>query len=270
MKIIANLGGMNSYKKNSKLRVGANFIAVFCIFGLQCFAAGPTDEIHEILEKARIKLASKKNQAHVLMKIIEPSGEIKTRELNLQTMQTANGFEAIARMTAPADSKGTALLAIVDKTEQRQWIFLPSNKQVRRVASVNKASGLLGSELSPEDLNPDALKGATVKLIKKDEKSAVIQLTPAAGTSEYTHALTIFSIPDYLPQKSEYYKANELQKTVEYLDYKVFEGSIYRAQKIHIKNILKGRGTDIELSEIKVNAKLSEKDFTPEALKENW
>ena len=245
-------------------------LAVGFIYSDLSFAVGPNSETQDILEKARLKLASKKNQAHILMKIIEATGEIKTRELNLQTLQTATGFEAIARMTAPADNKGTALLAVVDKTEQRQWIYLPSNKQVRRVASVNKSSGLLGSELSPEDLNPDALKGASVKLVKKDEHSAVIQLTPAAGTSEYSHALTVFSIPDYLPQRSEYYKANELQKTVEYLDYKAFEGSIYRAQKIHIKNILKGRGTDIELSEIKVNAKLSEKDFTPEALKEKW
>lgn len=251
--------------------------AVPLIFGTLAHAENSTKnstenstETRDILEKARIKLATKKNQAHILMKIIEPSGEIKTRELDLATMQTPNGFEAIARMTAPADNKGTALLAIVENGEQRQWIYLPSSKQVRRVASVNKSSGLLGSELSPEDLNPDALKGASVKLIKKDDKSAVIQLTPAAGTSEYSKVLTVFSIPDYLPQKSEYYHGDVIEKTVEFLDYKSFEGSIYRAQKIHIKNIAKGRGTDIELSNIKVNAKLSDKDFTPEALKENW
>ncbi len=266
MKLIAK----NREKLTFKSGLLAVPIAILLLVSLdQSFGSVP-DETRDILERARIKLASKKNQAHILMKIIEPTGEVKTRELNLQTLQTANGFEAIARMTAPADNKGTALLAVVDKTEQRQWIYLPSNKQVRRVASVNKASGLLGSELSPEDLNPDALKGATVQLIKKDEHSVVIQLTPAPGTSEYTYARTEFSVPDYLPQKSEYYKGNEIQKTVEFSDYKAFEGSIYRAQKIHIKNLLKGRGTDIELSDIKVNAKLSEKDFTPEALKENW
>ncbi len=244
-------------------------LTVPVLFGTLSHSEIP-DETHNILDKARIKLATKKNQTHILMKIIEPTGEVKTRELDLQTMQTPNGFEAIARMTAPADNKGTALLAVIEKDEQRQWIYLPSNKQVRRVASVNKASGLLGSELSPEDLNPDALKGATVKLLKKDEHSVTIQLTPAVGTSEYSKVLTVFSVPDYLPQKSNYYRGDVVEKTLEFLDYKAFEGSIYRAQKIHIKNIAKGRGTDIELSNIKVNAKLSDKDFTPEALKENW
>ncbi len=270
MKLIINFLVLPKAKLTFKKLLFA--VPTFCVLlanSTLSFAAVP-DETHDILEKARIKLASKKNQAHIIMKIIESTGEVKTRELDLQTLQTQNGFEAIARMTAPADNKGTALLAVVDKTEQRQWIYLPSNKQVRRVASVNKASGLLGSELSPEDLNPDALKGATLKLIKKEEHKVVIQLTPAPGTSEYSYAQTVFSIPDYLPQRSEYFKGTELQKTVEFLDYKAFDGNIYRAQKIHIKNILKGRGTDIELSDIKVNAKLSEKDFTPEALKENW
>jgi hypothetical protein len=227
------------------------------------------DETHDILDKARVKLSSKKNQAHIVLKIIESSGEVKVREMDLKTLQLENGFEALVRMTAPIDNKGTALLALIDKGEQRQWIYLPSNKQVRRVASVNKSSGLLGSELSPEDLNPEALKGASVKILKRDASSAVVQLTPAVGTSEYTTAQTTFSIPDCLPQKSEYYKGPALQKTVEFLDYKSFD-NIYRAQKIHIKNVIKNRGTDIELTHIDVNAHLSEKDFTPDALKENW
>ncbi len=246
------------------------FIVTFSL-ALNCFAIPKAfaDETQDILDKARVKLSSKKNQAHVLLKIIEAGGEVKVREMDLKTIQLPNGFEALVRMTAPADNKGTALLAVIDKGEQRQWIYLPSNKQVRRVASVNKASGLLGSELSPEDLNPEALKGASLKLLKKDASSAVVQLTPAAGTSEYTAAQTTFSLPDCLPQKSEYYKGPALQKTVEFQNYKSFD-NIYRAQKIHIKNVIKNRGTDIELSEIKVNASLSEKDFTPEALKENW
>ena len=256
--------------QNLKLRFILGFALSLVLTVGQKSSAQKLDETHNILDKARIKLATKKNQAHILMKIIEVSGEVKTRELDLATMQMPNGFEALARMTAPADNKGTALLAVVEKGEQRQWIYLPSNKQVRRVASVNKSSGLLGSELSPEDLNPDALKGAEVKLIKKDDHGAVIQLTPATGTSEYSKVLTYFSFPENLPQKSEYFRGEVVEKTVEFLDYKVFESSIYRAQKIHIKNVAKGRGTDIELSNIKVNAKLSEKDFTPEALKENW
>ena len=50
----------------------------------------------------------------------------------------------------------------------------------------------------------------------------------------------------------------------------MFNGNIQRAQSIKIMNVLKKRGTNIDLSQIQVNPKLAAKDFTPDALKENW
>ena len=97
-----------------------------------------------------------------------------------------------------------------------------------------------------------------------------IAVTPKAGSSEYTKVLTTFSLPDALPRKTQYFKGNELEKTVEYLDYKAISGKIYRAQNIHIQNVKKKRGTDIHFTDIAVNTPLMAKDFTPEALKSNW
>ncbi len=223
-----------------------------------------------ILEKARLKLDSKKNQAHVVMKIIEPGGEIKAREMDIAILQTPNGSRALVKMTAPADSKGTAILAIVENGEQQQWLYLPASKQVRRIASVSKSSGILGSELTAEDMNPDALKDAQVKSISNDGKTAVIRLTPKAGTSDYAYAQTTFDLNDDLPKKTEYFKADLVQKVIEFQDYKTFSGGIARAQKVHITNPVKNRATDIELTDIKTSAKLSDSDFTPQALKNNW
>ena len=228
------------------------------------------DDTKAILEKARLKLDCKKNEAHVLMKIVEAGGEIKEREMDLAILQTATGSKARVRMTAPADSKGTALLAVVDKGEQQQWLYLPSSKEVRRIASVNKSSGILGSELTAEDMNPDALKDAAVKLISNDGKSVVIRLTPKAGTSDYAYAQTTFDLSDDLPKKTEYYKADILQKSIEFQDYKSFGGGIVRAQKIHIVNPIKNRSTDIVLTNVKTTAKFSDSDFTPQALKYDW
>jgi outer membrane lipoprotein-sorting protein len=260
-------------QRKSQQFTGSQLISTSVSLSLLFFAlssSAAVDDTHLILERAKVKLASKKNQAHVTLKIIEAGGEIKSREMNLETLETENGFKALVRMTAPVDYKGTALLAVIENGEQRQWIYLPSSKQVRRIASVNKGSGLLGSELNPEDLNPDALKDAAVKLISKDKTSAVIELTPKAGMSEYSSARTTFSLSDDLPQKTEYFKAGVLQKTVEFLDYKSFEGGTFRAQKVHIQNVIKNRGTDLELAQIKVNPDISAKDFTPEALKADW
>jgi uncharacterized protein len=232
----------------------------------QVFASTAKD----ILKKARMQLDSKSDQAKVTLKIIEPNGDVKSREMSLQILRTKEGFKSMIRMISPADVKDTALLAQMEDGKDQEWLYLPSSKQVRRIASNKKSTGILGSELSAEDLDPMAFTGASTTLDKQTADSAQISVTPKPGASEYTKVTTTFSLPDALPRKTEYFKAAALVKTVEYLNYKAFAGNVQRAQSIHILNVAKNRGTDIDFSDINVNPKLAAKDFTPDALKANW
>jgi len=233
-----------------------------CLASVAFAAPNPADGI---LQKARTQLDAKSDQAHVSLKIIEPSGEVKERQMTLQILRTKEGFKSMIRMTSPADVKDTAVLAQMDDGHDQEWLYLPSSKQVRRITSGKKSAGILGSELSAEDLDPMAFKDGTVTLEKKTPAEASIALKPTSG--EYTKVVTTFSLPDSLPRKTEYYKGANLEKTVAYSDYKLYDGKIQRAQKIDIRNLSKKRGTTIEFSDVSVNPPLNSKDFTPEALK---
>src|SRR6185312_15415416 len=72
------------------------------------------DQSRDILERARAKLESKSDQAHIVLQIIQTTGDTtndtKILEMNIQTLITEDGFRAIVRMTAPAGDKGTSLL----------------------------------------------------------------------------------------------------------------------------------------------------------------
>ena len=252
-------------------KVIKNLIGAF-IIGAVAFGASKAqaDEASAILEGARTQLDAKSDQAKVQLKIIESNGEVKVRDLMLMTMRTPKGFKALARILSPADIKGTALLAEIEGKEERQWLYLPSTKQVRRVASATKSTGVLGSELSPEDLNPTAIRGAKTKLLKKEGGAASIELIPAPNTSEYSKVVMIFSVPQNLPQHTDYYVGKDIRKTVDFLNYKAIDGKIQRAQTIKVKNLQKNRGTDIELTEIKVNPKFTDKNFSQNALKSDW
>ena len=162
-----------------------------------------SDQVHEILENARRKLESKNDQAHIVLKIIETDGETKTLEMNLQTLITRGGFRAIVRMTAPAGDKGTALLTIVHGAKTKQWLYLPASNQIRRIAVANKSAGVLGSELSPEDLDPAAITGAHAKLVRQNAKIAEVQITPTKGTSIYSQALIYFFVAKLFAQKNK-------------------------------------------------------------------
>lgn len=254
--------------KTAILQTPKLMLTLFAFLGTSALAHA--DEVKDFLDKARQHLESKSDQAHIQLKILEPSGEQKVREMNLRWLRSPQGFKAMVRMTSPADVKGTALLSEAENSEHQEWLYVPSTKQVRRVATSNKSAGVLGSELSPEDLDPVGFKEAAVKLNNSNPKVPILEVTPKAGSSAYSKVLTTFSMPDYLPQKTEYFKNDTLEKTVNYSDYKLFDGKIYRAQKVHIVNIAKNRGTDLELTDIKVNPSLSAKDFSPNALKDSW
>jgi predicted RND superfamily exporter protein len=220
-----------------------------------------------ILKKSRDLIDAKDDQAEIEMKIIEKNGEVKSRKMFLKTLRS-EGFSVIARIEAPADIKNMAFLGQVDEEgNENQWIYLPSSGKVRRLITGKSKAGLLGSEISPEDLNSEAVKNAKTGLVKTDEEYYWIEVVPAEGTSEYTKVVTRISKKDFLPRFTAYYISDKLKKTIAFKDYKKF-GPVFRAQSMVVQNHLNGRSTEVRLSSMKVNSGLTGDEFTQSALKD--
>jgi predicted RND superfamily exporter protein len=220
-----------------------------------------------LLEQARKTVESQSDQATIEMKIIEANGEARTRKIRLKTMREGDSYKAIARILAPTDVKGTALLAEVKDGNESQWLYLPSSRQVRRVVSGKKSSGVLGSELSPEDLNAAALKGATAKMLSKDAQTAQIEVAPTAGASEYSKVILTLKMPQALLVQTSYFVGDKEKKRVEFKDYVSPNGKVQRASKMIVKNLENGRGTEVTFSDLVVNAAMNAGDFTVASLK---
>ena len=258
---LVKVPGLENQKK--LLKIAASVAALLVL-------ASPVQalEARDILKKSQKQLDAKDDQAMVEMKIIEENGETKTRLLSLKTMRE-NGFSVMARLQSPADIKDMAFLGKIDEEgSETQYIYMPSSGQVRRLVTGKTKAGLLGSEISPEDLNSQVIKSATVKIVKSDAQSYWIELKPQAESSEYTQVITKISKKDLLPLVTNYYIKQEIKKTVEFKNYKKI-GPVWRAQMMKVKNHMNGRGTEIYLSDIKVNSGLRGEDFTQSNLKEN-
>lgn len=246
-------------------KIASISILFFTIFAFSPHVKANIDA-STVLEKVKKQIESKDDQATVIMKIIEANGEVKTRKIKLQTLRDEK-FHALARIESPADIKGTAVLAEISKESENQWLYLPSTKQVRRVVQSKKAGGVLGSELTMEDLNSTAIKGASVKLIKSDAKFYQIEVIPSKGSSVYSRVLNYISASQFVPVRTEYFQGSKLVKSVDFSNYKKING-IFRAHTIKVKNQKNKRGTDLILSNIKVNKGLSKEDFSQNALKD--
>lgn len=253
-----------AHEKNfSKIAAGL-LIGLLGMGSTEAFALNAQD----ILKKSQGMLDAKDDEAKVEMTIIEANGDKKKRSLEMKTLRE-NGFSVMARIQSPADIKNMSFLGQVDSEgNEMQWIYLPSSGQVRRLVTGKTKAGLLGSEISPEDLNSQAIKSASVKLLRSDKSFHWIELTPAADASDYTRVVSKISVKDHLPQSTEYFVGNKLKKTVTFNEYKKV-GPVWRAQYMNVQNHLNKRGTEVRLTGIKVNSGLSSDDFTQSQLKEN-
>lgn len=221
----------------------------------------------DILKRSKDLIDARDDQAEIEMKIIEKNGETKSRKLTLKTLREA-GFSVLAKIESPADIKNMAFLGHVDvEGKEKQWIYLPSSGQVRRLVTGKTKAGLLGSEISPEDLNSEAVKGAKSKLTKTDKEFFWIEVIPATGTSDYSKVITKISVKDHLPKFTAYYMHDKLRKTISFKEYKKF-GPVFRAQFMNVQNHQNGRSTEVRLSSVRVNTGLSEDDFTQSNLKD--
>jgi predicted RND superfamily exporter protein len=252
-------------------RVAAALALVICsafILSTVKVQAAPSHEVKELLSKVQKKVEAKDDQATVKMVIREANGQTKEREMTLQTMR-GDQFYARVNILSPADVKGTRFLAQISKEDENQWIYLPSTKKVRRVVGGNKDAGILGSELTMQDLDPSALRSSHVTVASKDASKIVLQVIPQKGSSPYSKVLTAISAKEYVPLRTLYYKGNKIVKTVDFKDYKKVSGGVWRAQKVSVKNLENKRGTELVLSDIKTNSGLSKNDFSQNALKFN-
>ena len=223
----------------------------------------------EVLKKSQQKIKSKDDSATVKMVIVDTDGSTKERVLVIKRKMNQKHM-TLVKLKKPTDLKGTALLNIIEKGELSQWLYLPSTKQVRRVMGQKKSTGILGSELSSEDLDLNTIKGAKPRLIKEavidNEPTALIEVKSDSNNTQYSKALLWISIKTYLPFKVEYFnKTNKAIKRIAFENYKLINGT-FRAQSIKIKNLINQRGTELYFSDLKSNSGLTDDEFSQRAL----
>lgn len=232
-------------------------------------AATPT-QVSDILTKVQSALSSKDDSAKVNMKIIEADGSSKSRELTIKRKFANDKNQTMVKILKPNDQRGAGFLSVIEKGSEQQWIYLPSSKQVRRFVSKNKQEGVMGSELSPQDLDMTTVKSAQAKLLKTEKMGATdvatIEVISKTNLTVYSKALLWVNMANFTPVRVEYYDAKgQALKRVDFLNYAQVN-NVQRAQKVVIKNLKNKRGTELLLSNIKANSGLSDDAFTQRAL----
>ena len=213
-------------------------------------------------------------EAKLRMTLANSHGEESVRELKIKTLEDLNeGDKSITLFLEPKDVSGVALLTHSHiKDDDDQWLFLPSLKRIKRIASSNKSGPFMGSEFSFEDFSSFELEKYEYEYLRaekfNDVKTHVVAQYPLTPNSGYKKRVVWIDDVDFKLVKADFYdRKDELLKTLDFSDYRLYLGKYWRSHKMHMENHQNKKTTTLEWTEYKFNEEMTEADFTKNSLK---
>jgi outer membrane lipoprotein-sorting protein len=227
----------------------------------------------EIAEKAN---ATQRNfgdeSVSSTMYLISASNDTVTRHLKNYTIEREKQLDySIVQFLNPPDVRGTGLLTYQNPAgDDKQWLYLPELRRVKKISSKNKSGAFMASEFSYEDITGNTLDKFDYTFLGEEELNGqlcyVVERVPNYKNSGYLKIKSWYSKADYLMQRNEYTdRKNTLLKVQTFHGWKKY-GSSFRSDRIEMRNLQTGKKSIIQFSERKMNTGLKEKDFTKRSL----
>ncbi len=208
----------------------------------------------------------------VTMILKNKKGVTNQRKLKILRKEGSNGDKSYIEFLYPNDIKGTKLLSYeVIGADDKQWLYLPALKRIKRISSRNKSGSFVSSEFSYEDISSVNYKnyhyaGDAEKVTKKGKTYYEITRIPIDKHSGYSKQVIWIDTQSYLIQFGEYYdKHGRLLKKIKFPKYKKIDG-IWRIFEIDITNVQNHKSSKLVWEEEKIHQPISDKDISKRAL----
>lgn len=250
------------------------FLFLFAItFNFHAFAKTPSEMGLEIA-----KIMQERNEGYLgeiatmTMVLINAHGEKVERKMTGKVLEIKNeGDWSLSEFLSPLDVKGTKMLTWSYKNENdKQWLYLPAIKRVKRISSSSRFSSFMGSEFSYEDLGSQEIEKYNFLLLR-DEKSEWVLERTSKEESGYSKQILYVEKKNYTTKKIEYYdRKGELLKVSELFDfkeYKVGKKVFHKANRITMKNLQTQKESIFLWNERKIGVEISKSELTEKALK---
>lgn len=175
--------------------------------------------------------------------------------------------------SSPPDVKDTTFLnwSYQDpETDDDQWIYLPALRKVRRIASGDKENSFMGSDLIFDDLGDREVDEDEHKLVRVENhngtKLYVVEAIPKKAGYIYSKKLTWVNTENWTVPKIEFYDRKGRLLKIMHTEWAQVDG-IWNWKRTVVENQLSGHRTEIDISEVKFNRRLSESLFTERSLR---
>ncbi len=205
--------------------------------------------------------------------LINANQDTVVRKMTSKTMERENSEDySIIQFLDPPDVKGTGLLTYQDPAgDDKQWLYLPELRRVKKITSKNKSGAFMGSEFSYEDITSNALDKFTYKKLGEEtingKECYVVEKYPKYKNSGYVSIKMFITKDDFLPERMEYIdRKNTLYKVQTFGTWKKYGSQTWRSNKIQMENVQTKKKSLLAFSDRVLNQKYNEAEFTQRAL----
>lgn len=208
------------------------------------------------------------------LKIIDPKGRERVREISMASKLTDNGKteKRIIRFLAPAEVKGTGMLIYdYDAASDDMWIFMPALRKTRRIASGEKNQSFMGSEFSNADLAAPNTEDFSYKITGNETIDGIecwkIESQPStqaiADETGISKKVVWVAKKDYVCRRTEFFDPEgKLSKILTCSDVRKMAEGKYMAASMQMENIQNGRKSMITMGQMQYNPNVSDEYFT--------
>jgi len=224
------------------------------------------------VDRANAGFAS--DRSALTMELINAHGDVTTRRLLLETVEgTEDGDRSRVVFEWPADVKGTRLLTWTHKrSDDDQWLFLPSIKRVKRISANNKSGSFMGSEFAFEDLASVEVEKYRHTLLAEPVVAGrncwQVERVSTDSSSGYKRQVIWFDKEYMNPLRIDFYdRKDELLKTALFTGYKKF-GKLWRFSQIDITNVQTHKKSRLIWHDRKLGVQVASAVFEPAGLTE--
>lgn len=208
------------------------------------------------------------------MTLKNKAGDEDKRRIRIKTLEViGDGDKTLTTFDQPRDIKGTSFLSYSHTLKpDDQWLYLPSLKRVKRIASRNKSGPFMGSEFSFEDLSSFELEKFSYKYLGQEScglgQCYIVEQSPMDKFSGYSRRVVWIDTDLYRLEKIDFYdRKDSLLKTLNFFEYKLYQQKYWRAHEQVMKNHQSGKETTLSVSEIQFSTGIKKSEFTQTALK---
>ena len=219
----------------------------------------------DVLKKMDRNLVSEKRTATIEMTVVNRG---RTRTFVMETFSRGE-TESALKYLKPARERGTKLL----KKDNELWMYLPAAERVQKISGHLLRQGMMGSDVSYEDmLNSEEMADAYKSTLKGEEPFEgrpcyKIEMVSKNQDVAYPKRVMLVDKELFIPVKQELFAlSGTLLKSWEMKDIKPFEdGRQYPTTMVIKDNLKKNSNTTIKFKDMKFNV-----DFEMEVFSQRW